>query len=96
MKVVLWMLAASTLVAAAMSEWAFGGPDHRLHYRFDARGNSIIPTQGGCWLNLVAGELWEYCNSAVLRWSLVRESTVKPVGKPDAEIGTSGLMSGLC
>ena len=27
---------------------------------------------------------WEYCNSAVFRWSLVRESAVKPVGKPDA------------
>jgi hypothetical protein len=42
MKVVWWMLAASTLHAAAMSEWAFGGPDHRLHYRYDARGNSIM------------------------------------------------------
>src|SRR5215472_13459720 len=27
---------------------------------------------------------WEYCNSAVFRWILVRESAVKPVGKPDA------------
>src|SRR5215469_15476070 len=27
---------------------------------------------------------WEYCNSALIRWSLVRESAMKPVGKPDA------------
>jgi hypothetical protein len=25
-----------------MSEWAFGGPDHRLHYKYDSRGNSIM------------------------------------------------------
>src|SRR5262249_4912223 len=30
---------------------------------------------------------WEYCNSAESRGSLVRESAVKPVGKPDALIG---------
>jgi hypothetical protein len=36
------MLAACALHAQAMSEWAFGGPDHRLHYRYDARGNSIM------------------------------------------------------
>jgi hypothetical protein len=36
------MLAASALHAQAMSEWAFGGPDHRLHYKYDARGNSIM------------------------------------------------------
>ena len=42
MKVVFWMLAACALHAQAMSEWAFGGPDHRLHYRYDARGNSIM------------------------------------------------------
>src|SRR6516162_2364445 len=30
---------------------------------------------------------WEYCNSAVFRWNPVRESAVKPVGKPDALIG---------
>jgi hypothetical protein len=42
MRVVFWMLAACALHAQAMSEWAFGGPDHRLHYRYDARGNSIM------------------------------------------------------
>ena len=42
MKVVFWMLAACALHAQAISEWAFGGPDHRLHYRYDARGNSIM------------------------------------------------------
>src|SRR5215472_16925041 len=30
---------------------------------------------------------WEYCNSAESRGTLVRESAVKPVGKPDALIG---------
>src|SRR5438552_3566250 len=30
---------------------------------------------------------WGYCNSAEPRRSLVRESAVKPVGKPDALIG---------
>ncbi len=25
-----------------ISQWAFGGPDHRLHYQFDARLNSIM------------------------------------------------------
>src|SRR5260370_41043201 len=42
MKVVCWMLAACALHAQAISEWAFPGPDHRLHYTTDARGNSII------------------------------------------------------
>src|SRR4029077_15931552 len=42
MRVVFWMLAASALHAQTMSEWAFGGPDHRLHYKYDARGNSIM------------------------------------------------------
>ncbi len=42
MKVVFWMLAACALHAQTISEWAFPGPDHRLHYRFDARGNSIM------------------------------------------------------
>jgi hypothetical protein len=42
MKAVLWMLAACTLHAQPLSEWAFGGADHRLHYRYDARGNSIM------------------------------------------------------
>jgi hypothetical protein len=42
MKVVFWMLAASVLHGQAISEWAFGGPDHRLHYRTDLRGNSIM------------------------------------------------------
>lgn len=36
------MLAACTLHAQTLSEWAFGGPDHRLHYRNDSRGNSIM------------------------------------------------------
>jgi hypothetical protein len=42
MKVVFWMLTASTLHAQSLSDWAFGGPDHRLHYRTDERGNSIM------------------------------------------------------
>jgi hypothetical protein len=42
MKVVLCMLAACALHAQVISEWAFEGPDHRLHYRFDTRGNSIM------------------------------------------------------
>lgn len=43
MKAVFWMLVACVLHAQApLSEWAFGGPDHRLHYRYDARGNSIM------------------------------------------------------
>ena len=42
MKVVFWMLAACALHAQAISEWAFEGPDHRLHYRNDPRGNSIM------------------------------------------------------
>jgi hypothetical protein len=47
MKVVFCMLAVSMLYAKAphaeaMSEWAFGGADHRLHYRYDAHGNSIM------------------------------------------------------
>jgi hypothetical protein len=37
---------------------------------------------------------WGFYNSVRYSWDLVRESTVKPVGKPDAEIRTSGLMSG--
>ena len=36
------MLAACVLHPPALSEWAFGGPDHRLHYRYDAHGNSIM------------------------------------------------------
>ena len=42
MKVVIWMLAACALHAQALSEWAFGGPDHRLYYRTDPRGNRIM------------------------------------------------------
>jgi hypothetical protein len=42
MKIVFWMLAASALHAQVISEWAFGEADHRLHYRYDARGNSIM------------------------------------------------------
>ena len=36
------MLAACALHAQAISEWAFEGADHRLHYRYDSRGNSIM------------------------------------------------------
>jgi hypothetical protein len=36
------MLAAFALHAQQLSEWAFGGPDHRLYYRYDARGNRIM------------------------------------------------------
>jgi hypothetical protein len=42
MKAVFCMLAACALQAQAISEWAFEGADHRLHYRYDARGNSIM------------------------------------------------------
>ncbi len=43
MRIILCILGASALLAQApLSEWAFGGPDHRLHYRLDARGNSIM------------------------------------------------------
>jgi hypothetical protein len=42
MKVAFCMLLACVLHPPALSEWAFGGPDHRLHYRYDARGNSIM------------------------------------------------------
>ena len=42
MRAVCWMLAACTLHAQALSEWAFGGPDHRLYYRTDTRGNRIM------------------------------------------------------
>ena len=35
-------VAACGLHAQAISEWAFGEADHRLHYRYDARGNSIM------------------------------------------------------
>jgi hypothetical protein len=36
------MLGACTLHAQAISGWAFGGPDHRLHRLPDSRGNSIM------------------------------------------------------
>src|SRR5262245_2874809 len=42
MRVALGVLAACTLHAQILSEWAFEGPDHRLHYRYDPRGNSIM------------------------------------------------------
>jgi hypothetical protein len=42
MKVLFWILAASALLAQAISEWAFGGADHRLHYRPDDHGNEIM------------------------------------------------------
>ena len=42
MKVIFWMLGAWALHAQVISEWAFGGPDHRLHYLTDNRGNSIM------------------------------------------------------
>jgi hypothetical protein len=49
MKVVFWLLAACALHAQAISEWAFGGPEHRLHYRIDTRGNGIIDfSSAGC------------------------------------------------
>jgi hypothetical protein len=41
-RVVFWMFGACALHAQAISEWAFGGPDHRLHYMTDGRGNSIM------------------------------------------------------
>src|SRR5215471_6462045 len=42
MKAVFLVFAACTLQAQAISEWAFEGPDHRLHYRTDPRGNQIM------------------------------------------------------
>ncbi len=36
------MLTACALHAQPLSGWAFGGPDHRLHYLTDDRGNSIM------------------------------------------------------
>jgi hypothetical protein len=43
MKVMFCMLGACVLHAQGqISEWAFGGADHRLHYLPDARGNSIM------------------------------------------------------
>ena len=35
-------VAACALHAQTISDWAFGEADHRLHYRYDARGNSIM------------------------------------------------------
>ena len=37
-----WMLGACALHAQVISEWAFGGPDHRLAYRFDERGDRLM------------------------------------------------------
>ena len=42
MKVVFCLLLACTLHAQVISGWAFEGPDHRLHYIPDARGNTIM------------------------------------------------------
>jgi hypothetical protein len=42
MKAVFCMFAACALHAQTIGEWAFPGPDHRLHYLNDARGNSIM------------------------------------------------------
>ena len=42
MKVVFGMLLACTLHAQALSSWAFPEADHRLHYRYDPKGNSIM------------------------------------------------------
>jgi hypothetical protein len=42
MKAVFCVLAACALHAQTISEWAFPGPDHRLHYLNDARRNSIM------------------------------------------------------
>ena len=41
-KILACLLAAYALYAQAISDWAFGGPDHRLHYRIDERGNGIM------------------------------------------------------
>jgi len=47
MKAIIWMLGACVLHAQApFSEWAFGAADHRLHYRFDPRGNSVMDFSG--------------------------------------------------
>jgi hypothetical protein len=46
MRVALWIFAASALHAQTISEWAFPGPDHRLHYKTDSRGNSIMDFSG--------------------------------------------------
>src|SRR5947208_2447564 len=35
-------LIASTLLAQARSEWVFPGPDGKLHYKTDPRGNRIM------------------------------------------------------
>jgi hypothetical protein len=42
MKVVFWMLGVCALHAQTFSEWAFPAADHRLHYSYDAHGNSIM------------------------------------------------------
>ena len=42
MKLVFWMICACALHAQTVSEWVFGGPDHRLHYLPDGRGNTIM------------------------------------------------------
>jgi hypothetical protein len=42
MKVGFWMLFVCVLHAQTLSEWAFEGPDHRLHYRPDVRLNVIM------------------------------------------------------
>src|SRR5207245_2034573 len=48
------------------------------------RCNHAVPTVSASRRCLAS---WGYCNSAEPRRSLVRESAVKPVGKPDALIG---------
>jgi hypothetical protein len=42
MKVIFCLLAACALHAQTISGWVFSGPDHRLHYIPDARGNTIM------------------------------------------------------
>jgi hypothetical protein len=42
MKVVFCILAACALHGQVISDWAFEGADHRLHYLPDARGNTIM------------------------------------------------------
>jgi hypothetical protein len=42
MRVVFCLLAACALHAQTISGWVFGGPDHRLYYIPDARGNTIM------------------------------------------------------
>ena len=42
MKLIFGILMACTLHAQALSSWAFPEADHRLHYRYDPKGNGIM------------------------------------------------------